>query len=1151
MALNINVDSDLTEYEATSTTSTTMVSGAKTLTIQTNKKFSVGDLVECRPIGAKLPGGFRMTLTAVDPVLGTITGTSINSYSYDTNVWATTIAAGTITTVTAPGLSLIAGDTVRLVRRTTPGTFAAGTVTSYNSTTGDLVFTTSSTGGSGSQTDLVLVSDGTFSNWQVSYAENDTININTNAKLTITSNTKVPLGIFSALDRGTVEITNTSTSNLLTVTKSMYAHTNFDYFTAQSTWRIKGDYIQIGTGDNSAGQTINLSGYNIDIPSCVEVETSAGSGVYRQVYISIDSFNDLSEGLYLPTEPENWGTGSYSDNTFFQGNICWYDTTTKLLRFGDGVNGNKVPTGNKIRMPNIYINQQRAYTYAAADATAVGTTLQILDSSLFGAATGNIHCKNEGITFSAKPTATSLTIARGARQTVASSITKGDKVWLHFIMAASGNYRQLRITTDAGGKLDFDTVQFGNYGLYYIYNPRFVSLKNVGAIGQIWPQYSPGDVSMDNVISHHYHYFGQSVMYGGGIKLAAVLGKVNLKNVYSSSWGENSTAAAPALNYIAGVPKLESVYGVYSAATPGAGVVPYGLQVIKSSFIDPTKQFENISTIGGNSIQYCQMNFRDMSFGMRPNQNPFVMMNCTADDTTDTFTITSYSSGSQKPYTGCQVRLYSGTAPTGIAAATYYYMIRLSDTQFKLATTYYNAKVGTPIDITTNGASLKFYTAHDVNYGVIASGDSSTYSKIRQIGASCYSYALYGDYASSNMSFYDVILDGQEWAQYWVYYTGSNLTVANASFGKMQNANTRGTTTHGQNGGVAVATASGVYFDNVRTTWGTAPLTGSTYGMTYASKYDVQMVTVPSMYWHTSSAVVNNASDAGPIYNLLDDPATTGKLNIGGFSLNASRSGVLTTGTAYLDNAGHIVLPTTGDTAVITAQIPIKGITSFKNVTPTIQATNPTYLSYTFRIKTTTGAWSASANLDATNLSTAISGLSGYSSNTGFLLEVTATAINTSATTRLDFIRLATNTDTNYKAYDAYLYPAGANPTDVVECRKLSDNTLIGQTTGNNKLELSASDYFGIQAYLVRKTAGSIEINRTQNTPFTIKFGNNGTINLYSGDQIQLAQNPDVTEIKTAVYQVPSNVWGYSLNSKTAGNRQIDSDDNAELAAIK
>jgi hypothetical protein len=326
----------------------------------------------------------------------------------------------------------------------------------------------------------------------------------------------------------------------------------------------------------------------------------------------------------------------------------------------------------------------------------------------------------------------------------------------------------------------------------------------------------------------------------------------------------------------------------------------------------------------------------------------------------------------------------------------------------------------------------------------------------------------------------------------------------------MMNANTRASAIGGQNGGVSIALGSGITFDNVRRTFGTTPLTGSGYGMTYASSYDVQMVTAPSMYWHTSSTIISNATDTGPMYNLLDDPATTGKISVGSFGLNKDYNGVVTTGTAFLDNAGHIFFPSNADTAVITSKLPIKGITSFQNIAPTIQSVNPTYLSYTFRVKTPTGPWSTSATLDGTNLSTAISSLSGYNSNVGFHLEVTATAtFGPTLQTRLDFIWLKTNTDTTYVANDAYLDTSGANATDIVECRLISDDSLIGSAVGSARLYFPASGNYGVTAYLVRKTSTGTEIMRTQNDPFTIKYGNNGTFYIYSGNEVQLADASD------------------------------------------
>lgn len=78
----------------------------------------------------------------------------------------------------------------------------------------------------------------------------------------------------------------------------------------------------------------------------------------------------------------------------------------------------------------------------------------------------------------------------------------------------------------------------------------------------------------------------------------------------------------------------------------------------------------------------------------------------------DTFTaatsdICTYSSSANLPsniLTGTRVRLTTTTTlPAGLALATDYYVIRLSDTTFSLATSYANAILGTVINITDTG----------------------------------------------------------------------------------------------------------------------------------------------------------------------------------------------------------------------------------------------------------------------------------------------------------------------------------------------------------------------------------------------------------------------------------------------------------------
>lgn len=76
----------------------------------------------------------------------------------------------------------------------------------------------------------------------------------------------------------------------------------------------------------------------------------------------------------------------------------------------------------------------------------------------------------------------------------------------------------------------------------------------------------------------------------------------------------------------------------------------------------------------------------------------------TADAGTDTCTYTSTANIPSNILTGTRVRLTTTTTlPAGLALATDYYVIRLSDTTFRLATSYANAVAGTQINITDAG----------------------------------------------------------------------------------------------------------------------------------------------------------------------------------------------------------------------------------------------------------------------------------------------------------------------------------------------------------------------------------------------------------------------------------------------------------------
>ena len=84
----------------------------------------------------------------------------------------------------------------------------------------------------------------------------------------------------------------------------------------------------------------------------------------------------------------------------------------------------------------------------------------------------------------------------------------------------------------------------------------------------------------------------------------------------------------------------------------------------------------------------------------------------TADAGTDIMTYTSTTSKPSNLLTGTRVRVSTTTTlPAPLVAATDYYLVKVSDTTYKLATSYANAIAGTVIDITTTGTGT-----HTINW---------------------------------------------------------------------------------------------------------------------------------------------------------------------------------------------------------------------------------------------------------------------------------------------------------------------------------------------------------------------------------------------------------------------------------------------------
>jgi hypothetical protein len=150
-----------------------------------------------------------------------------------------------------------------------------------------------------------------------------------------------------------------------------------------------------------------------------------------------------------------------------------------------------------------------------------------------------------------------------------------------------------------------------------------------------------------------------------------------------------------------------------------------------------------------------------------------------------------------------------------------------------------------------------------------------------------------------------------------------------------------------------------------------------------------------------------------------------------------------------------------------------------------------------FGLSTATGAYAAYQALSPANLVAALSGLSGYSAGDGLKMKVRITALTNDPNRAFSQLSMPTNINPSlWDLTDSTITFTSVQPTDTVEVRKLSDNSLIYTFTGGGQKGISAELYYGHQVYFVRKTSGGATLKTTIATPLTVTVNNNGSVDL-------------------------------------------------------
>ena len=252
-------------------------------------------------------------------------------------------------------------------------------------------------------------------------------------------------------------------------------------------------------------------------------------------------------------------------------------------------------------------------------------------------------------------------------------------------------------------------------------------------------------------------------------------------------------------------------------------------------------------------------------------------------------------------------------------------------------------------------------------------------------------------------------------------------------------------------------------------------------------------------------------------------------------------------GGAWYNNATATYLPNIGSYFIMENRYPIKGFTGFLDDTSYFQFSglnvSEVYMSFkiskasdelpsTWTLLTTSGT-SNDQNV-YTQLQSAFTALSNYDSDEGINFAFKVENANDPHPARyFQFAKLACTVDLNYTALDASITFEGGDATEKYEVIKASDDSVMYTFTGTGTYEFALGNNFGIEVYFKRYKyvdGAYVLLVNTQYTSQPLGYGDNGSIKLYTGNEVQVASTD------------PATIWNYGTRTTTEGFTSSDRD---------
>ena len=246
------------------------------------------------------------------------------------------------------------------------------------------------------------------------------------------------------------------------------------------------------------------------------------------------------------------------------GKVLFFNPLTTAVTMGDGTNGTKIPTGARVRIPNIHFNGALQQTTLAAAITsnaaqAITLTTAIGPTANGGSATtysGTLLLVNgstiERIYYSTRSgTAVSATgMVRGVYGTTAqASFPIGTTVyWLAASNAVTNNNIAL-FNTNVSGTIDIQICSVGTRMQSSFTNFASATFKNFGSV-YFSLSGSGGTYSIDGLSVLGSGYQSSGIVSAAAITFSSLLGNGTISNVHQNTnyYGGSSTSGIALIN---------------------------------------------------------------------------------------------------------------------------------------------------------------------------------------------------------------------------------------------------------------------------------------------------------------------------------------------------------------------------------------------------------------------------------------------------------------------------------------------------------------------------------------------------------------------------------------------------------------------------